>query len=118
MSDQPALHAERSLLGALLIRGRLDAVPPELKPEDFSAEPTRLLYEIMLRMEADEELIDLVTVSEQLESDANLRGRCGGYSYLSSLLDRVPNPDEEGIRAYARCIRAAALKRRMRAWGI
>ncbi len=115
-SEEPAgLAAERALLGALMIRGRLDAVPAELQADDFTYAAHRELYRTMLALEADETVVDLVTVLAHLER-AGLLERCGGVAYVCSLVDRIPNPDEEGIRAYAKIVRDEAKRRRRRSW--
>jgi replicative DNA helicase len=104
------VNAERSLLGALLIRGRLDAVPPELRPDDFDDARNRKIYRVMLHLEAEEQLVDTVMVYGYLTGDLAEK------TYLASLLDGVPNPDEEGIRAYSRIVMEEAAKRRRRGW--
>ena len=105
MTD-PALEAERSLLGALLICGRLDCVPPALRIDDFGDGRHRKIYRVMLSLEADELPVDTVTVYSRLD------GEFSEKTYLASLLDNIPSPDEEGIRAYSRIVMEASILRR------
>jgi len=101
--------AEKSLLGALLIDGGLlSRVMEFLVPDDFAAEPHRLVYEACLALADRNEARDLVTVQSELEKTRKLE-RAGGPSYLASLVDRVP--DVENVEAYARLIRESSLRR-------
>jgi replicative DNA helicase len=101
--------AERSLLGALLIDGGLlSRVMEFLVPEDFAAEPHRLVYEAFLTLADRNEGRDLITVQSELEKKGRL-DRAGGPSYLAGLVDRVP--DVENVEAYARLIRESSLRR-------
>ncbi len=107
MPAQP--DAEKSLLGALLIDGGLlSRVMEFLVPEDFAAEPHRLVYEACLALADRSEARDLITVRSELEKNGKLE-RAGGPSYLAGLVDRVP--DIENIEAYARLIRESSLRR-------
>jgi len=111
MSDQPGLAAEQSLLGALLINGRLDAVPPDLRPDDFGSVTHQRIYATMRMLHADGLVVDTTTVYEALRDwDLNKK------SYLVSLLDFVPNPDAEGIASYASLVKQESAIRRRRAW--
>jgi len=102
-------EAEKSLLGALFIDGALlSRVMEFLVPEDFAAEPHRVVYEAFLSLADRSEARDLVTVRSELERAGALE-RAGGASYLASLVDRVP--DIENVEAYSRLIREASLRR-------
>ena len=102
--------AERGLLGAILIDGALlGRVRGGLAPDDFAAEPHRVIYEAALALADRREGIDLVMVQSELESAGRL-GRAGGPAYLSSLVDVVP--DVENVEGYARIVREAAVRRR------
>jgi replicative DNA helicase len=107
LPSQP--DAERSLLGALLIDGGLlSRVMEFLVPDDFAAEPHRLVYEAFLALADRSEARDLITVQSELEKKGMLE-RAGGASYLAGLVDRVP--DVENVEAYARLIRESSLRR-------
>ena len=110
--DEPAeCQSEKSLLGALMVVGHLHDVSPELRPEDFGNVQHQAIYRLMLRLEEDEMGTDTSTVYDNMPPDLT------SLTYLASPLDRIPRPDEEGIKDYVRCIRAAALRRRMQQWG-
>ena len=101
--------AERSLLGAVLIDGALlSRVMEFLAPDDFAAEPHRVIYEAALALADRREGIDLVMVQSELEKTGRLE-RAGGPAYLSSLVDVVP--DVENVEGYARLVREASLRR-------
>ncbi|MBK9063179.1 MAG: replicative DNA helicase [Acidobacteria bacterium] len=101
--------AERSLLGAVLIDGALlSRVMEFLAPDDFAAEPHRVIYEAALALADRREGIDLVMVQGELEKTGRLE-RAGGPAYLSSLVDVVP--DVENVEGYARLVREASLRR-------
>jgi replicative DNA helicase len=101
--------AERSLLGAVLIDGALlSRVMEFLAPDDFAAEPHRVIYEAALALADRREGIDLVMVQSELEKAGRLE-RAGGPAYLSSLVDVVP--DVENVEGYARLVREASLRR-------
>lgn len=104
-------EAERSLLGALLIDGGLlTRVMEHVIPDDFAAEPHRLVYEACLALSDRKDAVDLVTVQAELERNARLE-RAGGAAYLAGLLDNVP--DVESVETYARLVREAALRRQL-----
>ena len=101
--------AERSLLGAVLIDGALlSRVMEFLAPDDFAAEPHRVIYEAALALADRREGIDLVMIQSELEKTGRLE-RAGGPAYLSSLVDVVP--DVENVEGYARLVREASLRR-------
>src|SRR5512143_720944 len=80
-------EAEKSLLGALLIDGGLlSRVMEFLVPDDFAAEPHRLVYEAFLTLADRSEARDLITVQSELEKRGMLE-RAGGASYLAGLVD-------------------------------
>ena len=106
----PGHWSEQSLLGALLIRGRLDCVPPQMRPEDFGDRRHQAIYRAMLELEQDERLTDTPTVYDHLPPDLTLK------TYLASLLDHIPNPDAEGIATYSRTVMEEAAKRRRKGW--
>ena len=83
-------EAEISVLSAMLIDG--DAVARAVEMVDdssFYREGNRRVFRAMLRLYSRGEVIDVVTLSDELKSAAELEG-AGGMSYLARLVDAVP----------------------------
>lgn len=107
-------RAERAFLGAILTVGWVNPPPSLLHPLDFALREHSIAYAAMLRMHAEREPVDPITLACRLEREGTLFG-AGGASYLSGLLDGVPCCDS--IDAYARIVMEAAGLRKRRAWG-
>jgi hypothetical protein len=102
---------ERALLGALLVDpGHLDELAPELQAADFDRDHHRKLYELLLELHRAGKGIDLLLVLDEIQR----RGAddYGGVAFVAQLGDQVPNT--ENLSYYARQIRGAAKKRRIR----
>lgn len=85
-------EAERGVLGSVLLDGEqiLDlCVERQLTPESFHIPAHRLIFETMLAMSRESRPIDLLTVSERLQS-AGLLDRVGGPTSLDRLVDATP----------------------------
>jgi replicative DNA helicase len=83
-------EAEISVLGAMLIDG--DAVAQAVEDVDDSAfyrEANRRIFRAMSRLYSRGEVIDVVTLSDELKSAGELEA-AGGMSYLAQLVDAVP----------------------------
>jgi replicative DNA helicase len=106
-----APEAEISVLGAMLIDG--DAVAKAIEIIDdtmFYREANRRIYRAMARLFQRGQVIDPVTLSEDLQKTDELDG-IGGMGYLAELLDAVPTA--ANIEYHARIIRERALLRRL-----
>ena len=80
-------EAEISVLSAMLIDG--DAVARAVESVDeaaFYKEANRRVYRAMIRLYSRGEVIDPVTLSDELKSASELEG-VGGMSYLARLVD-------------------------------
>lgn len=83
-------EAEISVLGAMLIDG--DAVAQaveEIDDSEFYREANRRIFRAMSRLYGRGEVIDVVTLSDELKSSGELEA-AGGMSYLAQLVDAVP----------------------------
>jgi len=83
-------EAEISVLSAMLIDG--DAVARAVEMVDdssFYREGNRRVFRAMLRLYSRGEVIDVVTLSDELKSAGEMEG-AGGMSYLARLVDAVP----------------------------
>jgi replicative DNA helicase len=100
--DRPlpqSLDAERAVLGAILIEPKsFFRVQSLLSPASFSRDSHRTIYRAMVRMVADGDSIEFLTLKELL-STAGLLEKVGGTAYISSLVDVVP--DVANIETYA-----------------
>ena len=106
MSD---VDVERTVLGAILLNGRLHEQAAELRPEDFSLDSHRRIFERMRDLARIESPIDIVTVVDELERHKELEA-VGDAGYIGSLLDGVP--DRPSIEHYVKMVRSSANRRR------
>jgi replicative DNA helicase len=99
--------AERSLLGAILLRNEVfHEVEPLVDEQDFGQEAHRLLFRAMAALMARGAPVDLITLREELEAAGGL-SRVGGAGYLARLVDGVARSALAHnyavmVRAYAR----------------
>jgi replicative DNA helicase len=106
-----APEAEISVLGGMLIDG--DAVPKAVEVVDdtmFYREANRRIFRAMQRLFGRGQVIDPVTLSEELSKTEELE-QVGGLAYLGELLDAVPTA--ANIEYHARIVRERALLRRL-----
>ena len=106
-----AIESERSLLGSALldpsiIGNQRDAVAPS----DFYGDGNRVIWSTMIDLYDRGEGVDLVTVTEALESSGRLAA-AGGSGYLNDLVGVVPSPSN--APTYARNIGRMATLRRL-----
>lgn len=114
--------AEQSVLGGILLNNdKLDDVADVVLGLDFYSSKHRTIYTAMLDLQADQEPIDLVTLSARLRATTLSRGAgpdvttmleaVGGEIYLAKLLSVVPTA--ANIRHYAKQVAEAAARRRV-----
>ncbi len=106
-----SLEAEMSVLGGMFLDP--DAVVKAIEVVDdtmFFREGHRRLYRAMVRLWEQGEVVDSVTLSEQLKSSGDYEA-IGGAPYLAQLLDAVPTA--ANIEYHARIVREKALLRRL-----
>jgi replicative DNA helicase len=107
-----APEAEISVLGGMLIDSE-NAVPKAIELVDdtmFYREANRRVFRSMVRLFQRGEVIDPVTLSEELNKTDELEA-IGGMMFLSELLDAVPTA--ANIEYHARIVRERALLRRL-----
>lgn len=106
-----SLEAEQSVLGGLMIDNeRWDNVSERVTAEDFYSRPHRTIFSQMQRLLELGKPIDLITLSEALEQNAEL-GSVGGFAYLAELSKNTPSA--ANINAYADIVRERAVVRDM-----
>src|SRR5687767_12632682 len=106
-----AAEAEISVLGGMLIDG--DAVARALEVVDesmFYREANRRIFRSMARLFQRGQVIDPITISEELKKTDELEF-VGGMAYVAELLDAVPTA--ANLEYHARIVRERALLRRL-----
>lgn len=106
-----SLEAEQSVLGGLMLDNRAwDEIAERLVSDDFYRLEHRDVFNAMGRLAEESRPLDVVTLSEELESHDRL-GRVGGLSYLAELARNTPSASN--IRAYADIVRERATLRKL-----
>lgn len=106
-----SLEAEQSVLGGLMLDNeRWDTVAERVVAEDFYSRPHRLIFSQMQRLLESGQPIDLITLSESLETRGEL-DLAGGFAYLAELAKNTPGA--ANINAYAGIVRERAVVREM-----
>ncbi len=103
------LEAERTILGAILLDNTVCNQAIELvRRDDFFLESHRRIFDKMMALSERGEVIDLITLGEELRRSCELV-QVGGAPYLSSLIDGVPRAGN--IEPYAKIVKEAHLNR-------
>jgi replicative DNA helicase len=97
-----SLEAEQSALGSILIDPTvLTQVLDHLKPQYFYLQQHREIFSAMLRMFSSSEVIDFVTLLDELKT-AGVYDEAGGKAYLLQLAQMVPSV--ANAQAYAKIV--------------
>lgn len=97
------LEAERSVLGAILIRNEAINQATELiDAKDFFRVAHQRIFDGMIALSERNDAIDLVTLKEELERRGDL-DEVGGPAYVAALVDGVPR--STNVEYYALIIR-------------
>ena len=106
-----SIEAEQSVLGGLMLDNeRWDNVSERVVAEDFFNRSHRLIFSEMQRLLEAGQPIDLITLSESLETRGELE-MAGGFAYLAELAKNTPSA--ANIGAYADIVRERAVVREM-----
>jgi replicative DNA helicase len=106
-----SLEAETAILGGMLIdRDAVTKAIEVLTDTMFYREANRRLYRAMIRLFERGDVIDVITVSEELKKSDELES-AGGFDYLGNLVDAVPTA--ANLEYHARIVRDKALLRRL-----
>jgi replicative DNA helicase len=102
--------AERSILGAALIDNFavVQAQAGGLRADEFSLDAHRRIYARMLEMHDAGTAIDIITLTEHLQSRREIEA-VGGVAYVSSLTEGLPH--RPNIEHYVRIVRDKAVLR-------
>ena len=106
-----SVEAETAVLGGMLIdREAVTRAVEHLDEGMFYREANRRLYRAMIRLFERGDVIDVITLSEELKNTGELES-AGGFDYLGALVDAVPTA--ANIAFHARIVRDKALLRRL-----
>ncbi len=106
-----SMEAETAVLGGMLIdREAVTRAVEILNDGMFYREANRRLYRAMIRLFERGDVIDVITVSEELKKTSELDAS-GGFDYLGQLVDAVPTA--ANLEYHARIVRDKALLRRL-----
>jgi replicative DNA helicase len=106
-----SLEAEQGVIGGLLLAGeQFDTVAVLVQPADFYHPQHRTIFAAMASLVQSGKPLDLITVSEILESTKELDS-VGGLAYLAELAKNTPGVSN--ITAYARIVRERAILREL-----
>ena len=85
-----SIEAEEAVLGAMFLshEAAMDA-SEMIRPEDFYRVANRMVFQSMQKLIQRNEVVDLVTVTEELRT-SNLLEQVGGILYVTSLANAVP----------------------------
>jgi len=105
------IEAEQAVLGSLLIdKDAVVKIADILKEEDFYQEKHETIYKAMQGIYEARDPIDMVTLTEKLEKEKQIKN-VGGASYLSELLSVVPTASH--VVSYAKVVQEKATLRRL-----
>ncbi|HEY1074992.1 MAG TPA: replicative DNA helicase [Patescibacteria group bacterium] len=105
------VEAEQSILGAVLIDAdSMIRITDKLKPEDFYREDHKVIFEHMLKLFEKRQPIDILTLTDSLDSSKQL-AFVGGAGYIASLTSMVNSSAH--IVSHAEIVRSKALLRRL-----
>ncbi|MCE7790971.1 replicative DNA helicase [Salipaludibacillus sp. CUR1] len=105
------IEAEQAVLGAIFLEDQaLVTASERLIPEDFYRTAHQHIFTVMLDLSSKNEPVDLVTVTDELETKKWLE-EIGGVSYLSDLANAVPTA--ANIEYYSQIVEEKSLLRRL-----
>ncbi|MDE2118564.1 MAG: replicative DNA helicase [Betaproteobacteria bacterium] len=106
-----SVEAEQSVLGGILLDASAwDKIVDLISERDFYRFEHRLIYRHIAYLTDRAKPVDVITVAESLESNAEL-DKAGGLAYLGSLAQNVPSA--ANIRRYAEIVRERAIMRQL-----
>jgi replicative DNA helicase len=106
-----SLEAEQAVLGSLMIDpDAWDNAADALSANDFYQREHQVVFRSMLQLAAAHQPLDIVTLSEKLEKDADLE-KVGGLAYLGELAQNTPSA--ANIIYYAKIVHDKAVLRNL-----
>ena len=106
-----SVESEQSILGSIILdKDAIITVAETINPNDFYKEAHKIIYESMLRLNSNNEPIDLITLIEELRKEGHL-DNVGGISYLTSLSTIVPTTSN--VKYYANIVKEKSVMRQL-----
>ena len=106
-----SVEAEQSVLGGILLDSTAwDKIADLLREQDLYRYEHRVIFRHIALLIEHAKPVDVITVAESLENNAELE-KAGGLSYLGSLAQNVPSA--ANIRRYAEIVRERAIMRKL-----
>lgn len=103
------IQSEQASLGSMFLdKEAAMATIDSLKPEDFYREQHQIIYGCILNLFNKNRVVDLVTVTEELNKK-NVLEKVGGVTYLTHLINSVPT--SANIRYYNQIVKEKAVLR-------
>jgi replicative DNA helicase len=104
-----SVEAEQSVIGALLLdNSSVDKISGLLHPGDFYSGDHRLLYASIFAMLEQGKPVDLLTLTETLESAGKLES-AGGLAYIAGIIQNTPSA--ANILRYAEIVYEKSIER-------
>ena len=106
-----SVESEQSILGSIILdKEAIITVAKTIQPMDFYKEAHKIIYESMLKLNSNNEPIDLITLIEELRKEGHLDS-IGGISYLTSLSTIVPTTSN--VKYYANIVKEKSVMRQL-----
>ena len=106
-----SIEAEQSVIGGILLDATTDnaqQVLSSLKAEAFYSKANQLIFAEMQNMNTKQQIIDMLTLSDSLDSKELLQ-QIGGFAYIAEITKNTPSA--ANIVAYAGVVRDKAMAR-------
>ncbi len=107
-----SIEAEQGVIGALMLGASAEEVTKIICKNDFYSGQHKKIFSSIVELSQDKTPIDLVTLSDDLESKDILEDT-GGFVYLANIAKNTPSA--ENYLAYAEIIKKHSLKRKITA---
>jgi len=101
-------HAERTILGAILLDNPLYDEAEEITSGDFSLSSHRTIFRRMAAMFEDGRVVDPITLAEDLRNHREIDA-VGGVAYVCSLTELLPR--QLSIRSYVEIVKEKSRRR-------
>ena len=106
-----SLEAEHSALGALMLGAKdIDDAISLLSGGDFYQHSHELIFDAIQKLHRADKPVDVVVVSEQLDSEKNLE-KVGGMGYIGMITKNTPHTNN--LMTYCRIIKEKSLLRKI-----
>lgn len=106
------IQAEISVLGAMLMRNgeAIIKIQSILNSEDFYRKENGIVYQAILDVYAKKNMVDLITLNEQLQKDSLLE-KIGGPAYIMTIGDSTPT--SANIVSHAKIVKEKSILRKL-----